>query len=131
MTTRLNIAHSESSQLVPALGESWGHASTIRIILYWKNSLRYALLYKSPSRQEMTVPYQVTVSILYLKLTLTSCPPLIYSAPNCSKTWTCITCMSMWTRKNMNSMRITVFKKIFWKTEKNIFYTLKCIYTTM
>ena len=52
-----------SSHLVPALGESWGHASTIRVILYRENSIRHALLYKSPSRQEAVVQYQVTVSL--------------------------------------------------------------------
>ncbi|XP_038059401.1 DNA repair protein RAD51 homolog 3-like [Patiria miniata] len=49
------------SHLIPALGESWGHACTIRIILFWKDNQRYANLYKSPNKQEMTVPYQITM----------------------------------------------------------------------
>lgn len=61
MTTK--VKHGESSQLVPALGESWGHASTVRVILYWEGQQRYAWLYKSPSKKESTVPYQVTVSL--------------------------------------------------------------------
>ncbi|XP_069134640.1 DNA repair protein RAD51 homolog 3-like isoform X1 [Argopecten irradians] len=50
-----------TSQLVPALGESWGHVSTIRVILYWEQQKRYAWLYKSPSHQEARAPYQVTM----------------------------------------------------------------------
>ncbi|XP_064612813.1 DNA repair protein RAD51 homolog 3-like [Liolophura sinensis] len=61
MTTKISKEPHGRSHLVPALGESWGHASTIRVILYWENKQRYALLYKSPSRQETVVQYQVTV----------------------------------------------------------------------
>ncbi|XP_060082548.1 DNA repair protein RAD51 homolog 3-like [Ylistrum balloti] len=59
MTTKVRVG--ETSQLVPALGESWGHASTIRVILYWEQQTRYAWLYKSPSQREARVPYQVTM----------------------------------------------------------------------
>lgn len=47
---------SSSSQmsLVPALGESWGHTSTNRVMLFWKDNQRYAYLYKSPSQKENT-----------------------------------------------------------------------------
>ena len=63
MTTRIRPEGSSSgSHLTPALGESWGHASTIRVILFWKNQQRHALLYKSPSRAETVVAYQITVS---------------------------------------------------------------------
>ncbi|XP_019401260.1 PREDICTED: DNA repair protein RAD51 homolog 3 isoform X2 [Crocodylus porosus] len=51
MTTR--IGQSQST-LVPALGESWGHAATIRLILHWDNNQRLATLYKSPSQKEST-----------------------------------------------------------------------------
>ena len=47
---------------VHVVGESWGHACTIRVVLFWNNQERYATLYKSPSRRETTVPYQITVS---------------------------------------------------------------------
>ncbi|XP_044286061.1 DNA repair protein RAD51 homolog 3 isoform X2 [Varanus komodoensis] len=57
MTTR--IGHGPSS-LVPALGESWGHAATIRLILHWDNKQRLATLYKSPSHKESTVPFCIT-----------------------------------------------------------------------
>ena len=79
MTTRVH--GNNSSQLIPALGththththiialithtlgESWGHASTIRIILYWEGTDRLALLYKSPSHCETVVPYLITVRL--------------------------------------------------------------------
>ncbi|XP_048375306.1 DNA repair protein RAD51 homolog 3 isoform X2 [Sphaerodactylus townsendi] len=57
MTTKIGQKH---SSLIPALGESWGHAATIRIILHWENKQRLATLYKSPSQKESTVPYCVT-----------------------------------------------------------------------
>ncbi|XP_069471262.1 DNA repair protein RAD51 homolog 3 isoform X2 [Ambystoma mexicanum] len=57
MTTRIGPSQ---AMLVPALGESWGHAATIRLILHWENRQRFATLYKSPSQKESTVPYQVT-----------------------------------------------------------------------
>ena len=53
---------SGESQLIPALGESWGHACTLRMILYWDKQQRWALLYKSPSRMEAIVPYQITTA---------------------------------------------------------------------
>ncbi|KAM4647921.1 DNA repair protein RAD51 homolog 3 isoform 1-T1 [Amazona ochrocephala] len=62
MTTR--IGQSQST-LVPALGESWGHAATVRLIFHWDNSQRLATLYKSPSQKESTVPYHITVSISF------------------------------------------------------------------
>ncbi|KAL5016132.1 hypothetical protein ScPMuIL_005721 [Solemya velum] len=58
MTTK--VQQGESSRLIPALGESWGHASTIRVILYWEGKQRWAWLYKSPSQREAVVPYQIT-----------------------------------------------------------------------
>lgn len=38
MTTKLTAGG--PSRLVPALGESWGHASTNRVILSWQNEVR-------------------------------------------------------------------------------------------
>ncbi|KAK2153301.1 hypothetical protein LSH36_301g02079 [Paralvinella palmiformis] len=60
MTTKINADHSQPSHLIPALGESWGHTCTIRIILYWQQNTRHALLYKSPYHKETTVPFQIT-----------------------------------------------------------------------
>ncbi|KFO57177.1 DNA repair protein RAD51 3, partial [Corvus brachyrhynchos] len=57
MTTR--IGQSQST-LVPALGESWGHAATVRLIFHWDNSQRLATLYKSPSQKESTIAYHIT-----------------------------------------------------------------------
>ncbi|XP_064208421.1 DNA repair protein RAD51 homolog 3 isoform X2 [Anguilla rostrata] len=48
------------SKLVPALGESWGHAATQRLILRWEGQQRLASLCKSPTCKEATVPYQIT-----------------------------------------------------------------------
>ncbi|KAJ7308835.1 hypothetical protein JRQ81_008105 [Phrynocephalus forsythii] len=57
MTTRIEERH---SALVPALGESWAHAATVRIILHWDSKQRLATLYKSPTRKESTVPFSIT-----------------------------------------------------------------------
>uniref|UniRef100_A0A669Q1R0 DNA repair protein RAD51 homolog 3 n=1 Tax=Phasianus colchicus TaxID=9054 RepID=A0A669Q1R0_PHACC len=58
MTTRFG---QNQSVLVPALGESWGHAATVRLIFHWDNTQRLATLYKSPSQKESTIPYNITV----------------------------------------------------------------------
>nr|XP_020642618.1 DNA repair protein RAD51 homolog 3 [Pogona vitticeps] len=57
MTTRFEQSH---SALVPALGESWGHAATVRLILHWDNKQRLATLYKSPTQKESTVLFSIT-----------------------------------------------------------------------
>ncbi|XP_033484304.2 DNA repair protein RAD51 homolog 3 isoform X1 [Epinephelus lanceolatus] len=57
MTTRLR---GSQSQLVPALGESWGHAPTIRLLLHWSGSQRLADIFKSPDHKAATVQYQIT-----------------------------------------------------------------------
>ncbi|CAG9460369.1 unnamed protein product [Pedinophyceae sp. YPF-701] len=48
------------SRLVPALGDSWAHAATNRVILFWQGSQRFAHMYKSASLPARTVPYFVT-----------------------------------------------------------------------
>ncbi|XP_053131080.1 DNA repair protein RAD51 homolog 3 isoform X3 [Hemicordylus capensis] len=58
MTTR--IGQAGSSSLVPALGESWGHAATTRMVLHWEKRQRFATLFKSPSQKEATVPFCIT-----------------------------------------------------------------------
>lgn len=57
MTTRLRGGH---SSLVPALGESWGHAPTIRLLLHWAGPRRLAAIFKSPGHMNSTVQYQIT-----------------------------------------------------------------------
>jgi len=42
MTTRVKTSQLGQSHLIPALGESWGHASTIQIVLYWGGNQRKA-----------------------------------------------------------------------------------------
>ncbi|KAG8391649.1 hypothetical protein BUALT_Bualt01G0209300 [Buddleja alternifolia] len=57
VTTKYNEG---SFQLTLALGDSWSHASTNRIILYWNGNARYAYIDKSPSMRSASSPYAVT-----------------------------------------------------------------------
>lgn len=57
MTTRVKGAQ---SHLVPALGDTWGHAPTVRLLLHWAGSQRLATVVKSPCHMESTVQYQIT-----------------------------------------------------------------------
>ncbi|KAL0397766.1 UNVERIFIED_CONTAM: DNA repair protein [Sesamum calycinum] len=57
VTTKYNEG---SFQLTLALGDSWSHASTNRIILHWNGDERYAYLDKSPSLRSASAPYAVT-----------------------------------------------------------------------
>lgn len=57
MTTK--ISPTEESRLIPALGQSWGHACTVRIILNSRNGQRYAQLFKSPCQEEATIPFDI------------------------------------------------------------------------
>ena len=61
MTTKAGRGGDGSGELVPALGESWGHASTVRVILQWDKGERRAVLFKSPSMREETVGFTVTL----------------------------------------------------------------------
>lgn len=36
------------SRLVPALGDSWAHTATNRVLCYWQSAKRYAYVFKSP-----------------------------------------------------------------------------------
>ncbi|TPX71167.1 hypothetical protein SpCBS45565_g01351 [Spizellomyces sp. 'palustris'] len=63
MTTRITRgeqSNNNTATLVPALGDSWGHASTNRIILFWQRELRHAMIVKSPNLQQRTIQYAVT-----------------------------------------------------------------------
>lgn len=57
------VGGDRASQQVPALGESWAHVATQRVILYWQQQQRHAVLYKSPSNKQTDVRFQITVSI--------------------------------------------------------------------
>ncbi|BAD45123.1 DNA repair protein radA (radA)-like [Oryza sativa Japonica Group] len=50
-----------SFQLTLALGDSWSHSCTNRLILYWNGNERYGFLDKSPSLPVASAPYAVTV----------------------------------------------------------------------
>ncbi|KAJ3178499.1 DNA repair protein rad51c [Geranomyces variabilis] len=65
MTTRIRrvgagLGDGDSATLVPALGDSWGHACTNRVILSWQDDARQASLVKSPNLPEATVLYAIT-----------------------------------------------------------------------
>ncbi|KAJ9546286.1 hypothetical protein OSB04_018829 [Centaurea solstitialis] len=49
-----------SFHLALALGDSWSHASTNRIILHWNGNERFAYIDKSPSLRSASAPYSVT-----------------------------------------------------------------------
>ncbi|XP_016497039.1 DNA repair protein RAD51 homolog 3-like isoform X1 [Nicotiana tabacum] len=49
-----------SYQLTLALGDSWSHACTNRVILYWNGNERYAYIDKSPSVRSASAQYSVT-----------------------------------------------------------------------
>ena len=48
------------SRLVPDLGDSWDHAATNRLLCYWKDSKRFAFLFKSPYLPSGAAEYRVS-----------------------------------------------------------------------
>lgn len=58
VTTR--VTGRDQSRLVPALGDSWAHAATSRVILYWQGSARHAYIYKSPTQPAAAAEYGIT-----------------------------------------------------------------------
>lgn len=59
MTTKVKMGSGGGSLMVPAMGESWGHCCTHRIILLWHNKQRCAWLCKSSTRQDGLAPYEI------------------------------------------------------------------------
>ncbi|KAM6584060.1 hypothetical protein CsatB_011062 [Cannabis sativa] len=57
VTTKLTEG---SFQLALALGDSWSHSCTNRIILYWNEDERNAYIDKSPSLRSASAPFSVT-----------------------------------------------------------------------
>ncbi|XP_053706582.1 DNA repair protein RAD51 homolog 3 [Synchiropus splendidus] len=57
MTTQVQPGQ---SQLVPALGEVWAHAPTLRVIFQWDGSQRVARIFKSPGHMDAHARYQIT-----------------------------------------------------------------------
>ncbi|URE07811.1 DNA repair protein Rad51 [Musa troglodytarum] len=49
-----------SFHLTLALGDTWSHACTNRIILYWNGNDRHAYIDKSPSLRSATTPFLIT-----------------------------------------------------------------------
>ncbi|XP_057455369.1 DNA repair protein RAD51 homolog 3 isoform X2 [Lotus japonicus] len=61
LLNQVTTKHIEGSfQLTLALGDSWSHSCTNRIILYWNGSERHAFIDKSPSLKSASAPYSVT-----------------------------------------------------------------------
>nr|ABD33114.2 RecA bacterial DNA recombination protein [Medicago truncatula] len=61
MLNQVTTKHIEGSfQLTLALGDSWSHSCTNRIILYWNDDERHAYIDKSPSLKSASAPYSVT-----------------------------------------------------------------------
>ncbi|KAI8912654.1 Rad51C protein [Gorgonomyces haynaldii] len=58
MTTK--FSKTNESLIVPALGESWGHACTNRIVLCWQSNMRHAWMTKSPYQADQIAPFAVT-----------------------------------------------------------------------
>ncbi|KAI8106873.1 hypothetical protein M9434_001527 [Picochlorum sp. BPE23] len=48
------------SRIVPALGDSWAHAATNRLICYWKDRKRYAFLFKSPHLPAAAAEFRIS-----------------------------------------------------------------------
>ena len=62
MTTRV-LQGRRGSQVVPCLGESWGHACTTRLLLEEHPGARTATVIKASSCAPATVPFTITVSL--------------------------------------------------------------------
>lgn len=57
---QVTTKHTEGSfRLTLALGDSWSHACTNRVILYWNGEQRHACIDKSPSLPSATASYSV------------------------------------------------------------------------
>ncbi|XP_042911452.1 DNA repair protein RAD51 homolog 3 [Parasteatoda tepidariorum] len=58
MTTK--VKDDGTSQLIPALGESWGHACTTRLLLSWTENERRAHILKSNALEEAEAMFAIT-----------------------------------------------------------------------
>ena len=64
MTTRIaKKATGDQTLMVPALGLSWGHTCTHRILLYWQQDERHAWVSKSPLVGDKSCSFSVTVLV--------------------------------------------------------------------
>ncbi len=64
MTTRISrdsTSNGTNSTLVPALGETWAHSANMRIVLTWKNNVRFANITKSSYMPDATIYYKISV----------------------------------------------------------------------
>ncbi|KAK2996786.1 hypothetical protein RJ639_026467, partial [Escallonia herrerae] len=67
LLNQVTTKYSEGSfHLSLALGDSWSHACTNRVILYWNGNERYAYIDKSPSLRSASAPYSVLYNFAVL-----------------------------------------------------------------
>lgn len=59
MTTKFGV---KQVMLVPSLGDNFAHNCNLKLILYWDNEVRKALLQKSSSNREAVASFQILVS---------------------------------------------------------------------
>ncbi|TPX30708.1 hypothetical protein SmJEL517_g05790 [Synchytrium microbalum] len=64
VTTKFNKDSASKQQmpsvLVPSLGDSWGNGCNQRVIVFWKNGIRTAVLTKSSNMRDQTVTFTIT-----------------------------------------------------------------------
>lgn len=60
MTTLVGGGGDGAWQQVPSLGECWAHVPTQRVILYWRQQQRHAMIYKSAALDQTHVCFQIT-----------------------------------------------------------------------
>ena len=64
LTNQMTARHGRDldgrTQQVPALGDSWAHIPTIRLVLQWSGPVRTARLAKSPTHIERVVSYEIS-----------------------------------------------------------------------
>ena len=60
--------NSTQAYLAPALGESWSHAATNRVELFWDQTRRTARLTKSPSLSLRSVRVDIFIFLFFFSL---------------------------------------------------------------
>ncbi|XP_076367605.1 DNA repair protein RAD51 homolog 3-like [Tachypleus tridentatus] len=106
MTTKMDEFH--GSNLVPSLGENWGHVCSMRLLLLWEKDQRNVLLYKSSWKKDSKVPFKITA----LKQNILSFFKTVFMLTN----------EFMWTSLLEYKMKL-VLKEAVWKNRiEAVFY---------
>ena len=110
------------------LGESWGHASTVRVVLSWSDNERQATLVKSPTHRTATAPFVITVGPPKLPLFVCMhtmgppnypCPLCTIHRPKCSVGF----------HSHNPSVRFVVSSALLIVT--GAYYSINCYYSTV